>query len=128
MANPNNLTSTNVSGNTENPTDFFFNNFFQPAFTVSQNVDDAVIGYFEKITDDKESARILASAVIYTSLARNIDPMETLTKFSSMDASDLNSYVPATWESTIHKKSASTYKEQYYHEQVCTRQVPNKKH
>jgi hypothetical protein len=93
MANPNNLTSTNVSGNTENPTDFFFNNFFQPAFTVSQNVDDAVIGYFEKITDDKESARILASAVIYTSLARNIDPMETLTKFSSMDASDLNSYV-----------------------------------
>jgi hypothetical protein len=93
MANPNNLTSTNVSGNTENPTDFFFNNFFQPAFTVSQNVDDAVIGYFEKITDDKESAKILASAVIYTSLARNINPMETLTKFSSMDASDLNSYV-----------------------------------
>ena len=93
MANPNNLTSTNVSGNTENPTDFFFKNFFQPAFTVSQNVYDAVIGYFEKITDDKESARILASAVIYTSLARNIDPMETLTKFSSMDASDLNSYV-----------------------------------
>jgi hypothetical protein len=93
MANPNNLTSTNVSGDTENPTDFFFNNFFQPAFTVSQNVDDAVIGYFEKITDNKESAKILASAVIYTSLARNIDPMETLTKFSSMDASDLNSYV-----------------------------------
>jgi hypothetical protein len=56
-------------------------------------VDDAVIGYFEKITDDKESAKILASAVIYTSLARNINPMETLTKFSSMDASDLNSYV-----------------------------------
>ena len=93
MANPNNLTSTNVSGNTENPTDFFFNNFFQPAFTVSQHVDDAVLGYFEKITDNKESAKILASAVIYTSLARNIDPMETLTKFSDMDSSDLNSYV-----------------------------------
>jgi len=93
MANPNNLTSTNVSSNTENPTDFFFNNFFQPAFTVSQNVDDAVIGFFEKITDDRESAKILASAVIYTSLARNIDPMETLTKFSSMTSSDLNSYV-----------------------------------
>lgn len=93
MANPNNLTSTNLSSNTENQTDFFFNNFFQPAFTVSQNVDDAVIGYFEKITDNKESAKILASAVIYTSLARNIDPMETLTKFSAMGIDELNSYV-----------------------------------
>ena len=93
MANPNNLTSTDLSGDAQNQTDFFFNNFFQPAFTVSQNVDDAVVGYFEKITDSTESAKILASAVIYTSLARNINPMETLTKFSSMPADELNSYV-----------------------------------
>jgi hypothetical protein len=93
MSNPSNLNKIDLSSNVENQTDFFFNNFFQPAFTVSQNVDDAVIGYFEKITDNKESARILASAVIYTSVARNINPMETLTKFSEMDASDLNSYV-----------------------------------
>lgn len=92
MTNPNNLTSVDAS-TPQGDTTKFFNNYFLPSFTVSQNVDDAVISFFEKITGNKESAKILASSVIYTCLVRNLDTMETLAKFSSITPSDLNSYL-----------------------------------
>jgi hypothetical protein len=92
---PNNINATNLSENLFNDTDFFFSNYFSPAFTVSQNIDDAVLAFFEKITQNKESAKVLASSVIYISLARDIDPMETLANFSSLDEGQLNSYVTA---------------------------------
>jgi hypothetical protein len=92
---PNNINATDLSGNIPNETDFFFSNYFSPAFTVSQNIDDAVLAFFEKITQNKESAKVLASSVIYISLARDIDPMETLANFSSLDEGQLNSYVTA---------------------------------
>jgi hypothetical protein len=91
MSNPNNLSS--VTESTIDKTTTFFNNFFGPSFAISQNIDDSVIGFFEKITQNKESAKILASAVIYTCLSRNIDVMETLAKFSTMTEGELNSYV-----------------------------------
>lgn len=93
MAQPNNINATDLSIGVPNETDYFFTNYFTPAFTVSQNVDDAVLAFFEKITDNKESAKVLASSVIYTSLARDMDPMEILSKFSSMKVEELNSYV-----------------------------------
>ena len=92
---PNNIDATDLSENLFNDTDFFFSNYFSPAFTVSQNIDDAVLAFFEKITQNKESAKVLASSVIYISLARDIDPMETLANFSSLDEDQLNSYVTA---------------------------------
>jgi hypothetical protein len=92
---PNNINATNLSENLFNDTDFFFSNYFSPAFTVSQNIDDAVLAFFEKITQNKESAKVLASSVIYISLARDIDPMETLANFSSLDEGQLNSYITA---------------------------------
>ena len=70
----------------------FFNNYFKPEFSISQNVDSAIIAHFEKLTKNKESAKILASSVIYTSLATDIDPMETLAKFSTMTGDDLTAY------------------------------------
>jgi hypothetical protein len=90
---PSNLTSVNEVEITANQAPSFFNNFYQPTYAVSQNVDDAVLAFFEKITDGREAAKIMASSVIYTSLAQNIDPMETLQKFSTMASDDLNSYV-----------------------------------
>mgnify|MGYP006275299959 CR=1 FL=1 len=92
---PNNITSVNLAGDPANETDFFFSNFFTPAFTVSQNIDDAILGFFERITENKESAKILASSMIYISLSRNVDPMESLANFSTMSDADINSYVTA---------------------------------
>jgi hypothetical protein len=68
-----------------NVTTEYFNNFFKPDLTVSQNVDDAVLAYFQSITNDKDSAKVLASTVLYTALSNNIDPMsviDELRKFS----------------------------------------------
>jgi len=88
-----NLQAVDRSGNNENPTTHFFNNFFQPDFTISQNIDDVILGFFEQISDNREAAKILASSVVYTSLATGIDPMETLEKFRSMSTNELNIYV-----------------------------------
>jgi len=88
---------TNISTvNLDNlPTDTraYFNNFYQPALTVSQNIDDAILGYFEQITDTKESARALAGAVVATSIAQGINPMITLDNFKSLPAGELNNYL-----------------------------------
>jgi len=87
----NNLTQSALSGNTTTST--FFNNFFQPGFTVSQNIDDAVLGFFEQICSNKQAAKILASSVIYTSIAQRLDPMAVLSDFTKMDDFELNAYI-----------------------------------
>lgn len=86
-----NLSPINLSSNTS--TQAFFNNYFKPNFIVSQNIDDAVIAFLEQIADSKEAARLIASAVIYTSLAQNIDPMSTIAKFSRLKKPELTSYL-----------------------------------
>lgn len=90
MATPNNLNqaSANAPG-----TNAYFNNINLPPIAVSQNIDDAVIAYFEQITDTKEAARAMSAAVILTSVSQGADPMETLQEFMKMERSQLNSYV-----------------------------------
>lgn len=90
---PTNISAVDAVEIVEGKAPTFFNNFYQPDFTVSQNVNDAILAFFEKITDNREAAKIMASSVIYTSLAQGIDPLETLEKFSTMSSEDLNSYV-----------------------------------
>lgn len=87
----NNIDNIDLDSLKDTPT--FFNNYYLPAVTVSQNIDDAVIGFFQQITDTKESAKALAGAVILTSLAQRIDPMEVLKKFSKMPKGELSSYL-----------------------------------
>jgi hypothetical protein len=70
----------------------YFNNFFQPLFDVSQGVDDTVVSYFEKIAANKESARAMAGALIYTAKAQNLDPMTVLAQFATMSPGQLNNY------------------------------------
>ena len=57
-----NLPFNNINTNS---TTAYFNNFFKPNFTVSQNVDDAIVGYFQTMTGNKESGAALAASVIY---------------------------------------------------------------
>ena len=90
--NPNN-TNTQVDLNTLKDTTTYFNNFYLPEISTSQNIDDAIIGYFEKVTDTKQAARALASSVILTSLSQNLNPMEVLQKFAAMPANQLNDYL-----------------------------------
>lgn len=91
MSNTNNLGEINISatGSTQN----FFNNVSLPPLALSQNIDDAVIGYFQQIAENKEAAKALAAAVILTSASQGIDPMQTLQEFMKMNKSQLSSYL-----------------------------------
>lgn len=90
MTQSSNINSINT--NTKASTTKYFNNITLPPFVVSTNVNDALIGYFEQIADNKNAARALASAVILTAVNQGIDPMETLSEFSKLSAGQLTSY------------------------------------
>jgi hypothetical protein len=71
----------------------YFNNYFQPTIKVNSNIDAAILAYFETVTSNKESAKVLASAVIYTSYSQGVNPMKTLEEFTKLPAGQLNSYL-----------------------------------
>lgn len=90
----------------QEPTAEYFNNFFERDYFTSQNVDDAVTGYFESITGDKESARVLASTVLMTSLSQGIDPMSIIDELRRLSQKNKNS-APAESNYTSRVNSAT---------------------
>lgn len=89
---PTNLGQINLNAIETKNTLKYFNNFFETPVEISSNVDAAIIAYFEQIADSKESARALASAVIYTSVKQGLDPMETLKDFQRLPKGELDAY------------------------------------
>lgn len=93
----NNLPSTSTYPDTADAsvidTNAFFTNFYSFKFNLSTNVNDAVQIYFQQVTGDIESAKILAATVIYTSLARGTDPMAIIEKFKNTPKGELDLYV-----------------------------------
>lgn len=83
-----NQTTTQV-----NPTTKFFNNIYSPIEGVSQTINDAIYGYFETLTQDKESAKILTSVVIDTAKQQNLDPLAVLEDFKKLPDTDLYAYL-----------------------------------
>jgi len=89
---PTNLSGINTNASNQPDADKFFNNFFEFPIEVSSNVDAAIIAHFEQITETKESARALASAVIYTAIKLGSNPMKVLDEFKKIPPGDLNTY------------------------------------
>jgi hypothetical protein len=89
---PTNLSEVNTNPLTTRDVEKYFNNYFDIPVNVSSNVDSAIVAYFEQITSNKESAKALASAVIYTSLKQGLDPMITLKEFQKLSAGELDAY------------------------------------
>jgi hypothetical protein len=71
----------------------YFNNYFDPTFLVSSNVDAAILSYFEEVSFNTEAAKALASAVIYTSKSQGVNPMQTLQEFTKLPKGELNAYL-----------------------------------
>jgi len=90
---PTNLGQINLNAIEAKNTTKYFNNFFEIPVEVSSNVDAAIVAYFEQVADNKESARALASAVIYTSVKQGLNPMETLKEFQRLPKGELDAYV-----------------------------------
>lgn len=89
-----NLEAIDTSANIEESGQYF-NNLTLPPFNVSQTVDNAVQSFFETITDDKESAKILASAVMYTAYLQNNNPMEVIAEFRKLQSGEINEALAA---------------------------------
>jgi hypothetical protein len=87
-----NLTTVSKRGDLDSSSQDFFNNFYQPGFTISPAVDEAVISYFERITENLASARLLASSVVYTSMAQRVSPMEILDRFKDMSQEEITGF------------------------------------
>lgn len=90
--NPTNINKINVNALDPRDANKYFNNYFDIPVYVSSNVDAAIIAYFEQIADTKESARSLASAVIYTSVKQGVNPMQTLKEFQKLAPGELDLY------------------------------------
>ena len=71
----------------------FFNNFFTNQYNISPDANDAVVTFFEKMTDNRESAQALSAAVIYTCLTQGIGPMSVLQQFSGLGQGELDAYL-----------------------------------
>jgi hypothetical protein len=90
--NPSNLTSVNLQ-NIIGDGSKFFNNYFNKPISISSARDDAIVAYFENLTGSVDSAMVLASAVIYTSVAVGIEPIAVLDEFKKLDRGVLNTYL-----------------------------------
>jgi hypothetical protein len=91
MSTPQNINQVDL--NTQNNGQYF-NNFFINIGTVSSGQNDAVVAYFQQYTNgNSAAAQVLASAVIATSIAQNIDPMQVLQQFASLPKGDLNLFL-----------------------------------
>lgn len=85
----NNFTST--SGNNSSSKDYI-NNFYKPTYSISSNTDSAIIAFFENQTNDAESAKILASSVVYTALAQGVDPITIVDQMRNMSIDERNRF------------------------------------
>lgn len=72
------------SGQSVNSTTEYFNNFFNERFTTSPAINDAVVGYFQRVTGDADTGKMLASTVINTALSQGIDPMSLVDEFKKL--------------------------------------------
>lgn len=86
--NPQQPSNLNSSGT--NKTTRYFNNFFIPSYTVSQNTNDAILSFFEQQTGSVASAKLLAQAVIDTAQSQREDPLLVLDQFQKMPQGQLN--------------------------------------
>ena len=89
---PSNISAAKL-GFSEPNTEEFFNNFFTKQYDISPDANDAVVTFFEKITDNKESAQALSASVIYTCLSQGIDPMSVLKQFSNLAQGEIDAYL-----------------------------------
>lgn len=74
-------------------TDTYFTNIYKPSFNASPDQAAAIQTFFEGMTNDKESARLLTTSVIYTALSQNMNPMTILADFKKINKGELDLYL-----------------------------------
>jgi hypothetical protein len=94
MQNSSNLPSgLDLTPGAQKDVEQYFNNLFQPMVNVPVDAEGAILSYFESVTGDKDSARNITNAVVFTSLATGNSPMKILADFKKVPAGELNLYL-----------------------------------
>lgn len=94
MSTNTNLSTIDLSVNVTDGREYY-NNYVPTSIDISSAVDTSIVSAFERITGDKDSAKSLASAVIYTSKEQGLDPMVTLDEFLKLTPGQLDAYLCA---------------------------------
>jgi hypothetical protein len=88
------LTTTgNLPQKEINDTSAFFNNYFKDPVLVSQFTNDAVVGFFQNYTGNKDTAKVIAAAVLRTAQAQGLDAMQLVQEFQELQGQELNAYL-----------------------------------
>ena len=61
-----------------------------PDVAVTQNINDAILSYFQEQTSNIESAKLLVQAIIETAKVQRQNPMTVLTEFQNLPTDELN--------------------------------------
>ena len=93
MSTPSNLPAPSATGRADAST--FFTNLYDQLPPLATNTNDAIQVYFQTVTGDIESAKLLAASVILTALSQKTDPMALITKFKEKPKGELNLYLAA---------------------------------
>lgn len=89
---PNNLLSSasTITKSVKQDIENYFNNFYINTLSLPTDTDGAVQAYFESVTGDRDSARLLTAAVVYTSLAQGNNPMSVISDFKKVPKGELD--------------------------------------
>lgn len=81
--------------NSRPDTDSYFSSAYIAELNLSADQASAIQSFFESVTNNKASARILATSVINTALSQNINPMSVLADFQKRfkDSEQLDVYL-----------------------------------
>lgn len=90
---PSNLIGPSYTVNDESDTQTYFQSYFTKKFNISSDANDIVVGYFETVTNNTDSARALAAAVIFTSVSQQINPLTLIDKFKKLNPGELDNYL-----------------------------------
>lgn len=95
MSYTNNLSTRELTQTTtaRQDTDTYFTNVYKPSFNASPDQEAAIVSFFETVTHDKESARLLTTSLIYTALSQNMNPMSVLADFKKLNPGELDLYL-----------------------------------
>jgi hypothetical protein len=86
----------NLSTESTRPdTNTYFNNLYKPEFVATADQESAIQSFFEEYTGSVDSARIFTTAVIFTSLSQNLNPMSVLADFKKIEKNQLTVYLSA---------------------------------
>ena len=86
----NNIESVDLD--TINDSSQYFSNIFNQQINVTPEVDQAVLAFFERRSDNINAAKSMASAVILSALDKGLNPMEILDRINSLNSVDIDVY------------------------------------